>query len=87
MGLCSPGVRGDLNPSASDGDRRQGLPTARARSSLRESPLVANLVYKWVSVNQQSTARLNLVLDEAGIENPVRVRPGRGRSAGRSCGS
>ncbi|MER6331935.1 recombinase family protein [Streptomyces sp. NPDC001034] len=32
---------------------------------------MANLVYKRVSTDQQSTARQNLVLDEAGIENPV----------------
>jgi DNA invertase Pin-like site-specific DNA recombinase len=32
---------------------------------------VANLVYKRVSTDQQSTARQNLVLDEAGIEDPV----------------
>ncbi|MFJ5679002.1 recombinase family protein [Streptomyces sp. NPDC093097] len=33
--------------------------------------MVANLVYKRVSTDQQSTARQNLVLDEAGIEEPV----------------
>jgi DNA invertase Pin-like site-specific DNA recombinase len=32
---------------------------------------VANLVYKRVSTDQQSTARQNLVLDEAGIDDPV----------------
>jgi DNA invertase Pin-like site-specific DNA recombinase len=32
---------------------------------------MANLVYKRVSTDQQSTDRQNLVLDEAGIENPV----------------
>ncbi|GGQ33519.1 hypothetical protein [Streptosporangium pseudovulgare] len=32
---------------------------------------MANLVYKRVLTDQQSTARQNLVLDEAGIENPV----------------
>jgi DNA invertase Pin-like site-specific DNA recombinase len=32
---------------------------------------VANLVYKRVSTDQQSTARQNLVLNEAGIEGPV----------------
>ncbi|MEU6010132.1 recombinase family protein [Streptomyces sp. NPDC047453] len=32
---------------------------------------MANLVYKRVSTDQQSIARQNLVLDEAGIENPV----------------
>ncbi|MEV5771356.1 recombinase family protein [Streptomyces antimycoticus] len=32
---------------------------------------MANLVYKRVSTDQQSTARQNLVLDEAGIEDPV----------------
>jgi DNA invertase Pin-like site-specific DNA recombinase len=32
---------------------------------------VANLVYKRVSTDQQSTARQDLVLDEAGIEDPV----------------
>ncbi|MFG3383336.1 MULTISPECIES: recombinase family protein [unclassified Streptomyces] len=32
---------------------------------------MANLVCKWVSTDQQSPARQNLVLDEAGIEDPV----------------
>lgn len=32
---------------------------------------MVNLVYKRVSTDQQSTARQNLVLDEAGIEDPV----------------
>ncbi|WP_329460585.1 recombinase family protein [Streptomyces sp. NBC_01497] len=32
---------------------------------------MANLVYKRVSTDQQSTARQNLVLDDAGIEDPV----------------
>ncbi|MFH8343031.1 recombinase family protein [Streptomyces sp. AM6-12] len=32
---------------------------------------MGNLVYKRVSTDQQSTARQNLVLDEAGIEDPV----------------
>ncbi|MCX5095805.1 recombinase family protein [Streptomyces sp. NBC_00365] len=32
---------------------------------------MANLVYKRLSTEQQSTARQNLVLDEAGIEDPV----------------
>ncbi|WP_419996135.1 recombinase family protein [Streptomyces boninensis] len=32
---------------------------------------MANLLYKRVSTDQQSTARQNLVLDEAGIEDPV----------------
>ncbi|MFD0396885.1 recombinase family protein [Kitasatospora sp. NPDC127121] len=32
---------------------------------------MANLVYKRVSTDQQSTARQDLVLDEAGIEDPV----------------
>ncbi|MEW2079067.1 recombinase family protein [Streptomyces sp. NPDC013433] len=32
---------------------------------------MANLVYKRVSTDQQSTTRQNLVLDEAGIEDPV----------------
>lgn len=32
---------------------------------------MANLVYKRVSTDRQSTARQNLVLDEAGIEDPV----------------
>ena len=32
---------------------------------------MANLVYKRVSTGQQSTDRQNLVLDEAGIEDPV----------------
>ncbi|MCX4734429.1 recombinase family protein [Streptomyces sp. NBC_01363] len=45
--------------------------TDRVRSSVREGPSVANLVYKRVSTDQQSTSRQNLVLDEAGIEDPV----------------
>ncbi|MFE2761111.1 recombinase family protein [Streptomyces halstedii] len=32
---------------------------------------MANLVYKRVPTDQQSTARQDLVLDEAGIEDPV----------------
>lgn len=32
---------------------------------------MANLVYKRVSTDQQSTDRQNLLLDEAGIEDPV----------------
>ncbi|MEV6538700.1 hypothetical protein [Streptomyces sp. NPDC051665] len=32
---------------------------------------MANLVYERVSTDQQSTARQNLVLAEAGIEDPV----------------
>ncbi|MEV6782452.1 recombinase family protein [Streptomyces sp. NPDC051098] len=32
---------------------------------------MANLVYERVSTDQQSTARQNLVLDEAGVEDPV----------------
>ncbi|GAA3521374.1 DNA invertase Pin-like site-specific DNA recombinase [Streptosporangium album] len=32
---------------------------------------MANLIYKRVSTDQQSTARQNLVLDEAGIEDPI----------------
>ncbi|MER5347648.1 hypothetical protein ABT030_46800 [Streptomyces mirabilis] len=32
---------------------------------------MANLVYKRVSTDQQSTARQNLVLAEAGIEDPI----------------
>ncbi|MGY4985603.1 hypothetical protein [Streptomyces nigrescens] len=32
---------------------------------------MANLIYKRVSTDQQSTARQNLVLDEAGIEDPM----------------
>ncbi|MFD5205597.1 recombinase family protein [Streptomyces anulatus] len=36
-----------------------------------KGPSVANLVYKRVSTDQQSTARQNLVLNEAAIEDPV----------------
>ncbi|MER7309916.1 recombinase family protein [Streptomyces griseoluteus] len=32
---------------------------------------MANLIYKRVSTDQQSTQRQNLVLDEAGIEDPL----------------
>ncbi|MEU2236089.1 recombinase family protein [Streptomyces vietnamensis] len=46
-------------------DDRQG-PILRT-----EGGLGANLVYKRVSTDQQSTARQNLVLSEAGIEGPV----------------
>ncbi|MFI6449811.1 hypothetical protein [Kitasatospora sp. NPDC050543] len=35
---------------------------------------MANLVYKRVSTDQQSTARQNLGLHEAGIEDPVGTR-------------
>lgn len=45
--------------------------TDTVHSSVRKGPRVANLVYKRVSTDQQSTARQNLVLDEAGIEDPV----------------
>ncbi|WP_242436032.1 hypothetical protein [Streptomyces sp. Root369] len=38
---------------------------------------MANLVYKRVSTDQQSTVRQNLVLGEAGIEDPVVLRGGR----------
>jgi DNA invertase Pin-like site-specific DNA recombinase len=41
------------------------MPWHKARNS------VANLVYKRVSTDQQSTDRQDLVLDEAGIEDPV----------------
>lgn len=47
---------------------------------------MANLVYKRVSTDQQSTDRQNLVLDEAGIEEPVkwtRCGPATGRHAHR----
>ncbi|MFD3381942.1 MULTISPECIES: recombinase family protein [unclassified Streptomyces] len=47
------------------------MTTDRVRSSVRKGPSVANLVYKRVSTDQQSTARQNLVLHEAGIETPV----------------
>jgi DNA invertase Pin-like site-specific DNA recombinase len=47
------------------------LTTDRVRSSARKGPSGANLVYKRVSTDQQSTDRQNLVLDEAGIEDPV----------------
>ncbi|MFH9745106.1 recombinase family protein [Streptomyces anulatus] len=43
----------------------------RVRSSVRKGPSVANLVYKRVSTDQQSTARQDLALAEAGIEDPV----------------
>ncbi|WP_329560688.1 hypothetical protein [Kitasatospora sp. NBC_01266] len=47
------------------------MTTDRVRSSVRKGPSAANLVYKRVSTDQQSTARQDLVLDEAGIEDPV----------------
>ncbi|MZE81625.1 hypothetical protein [Streptomyces xinghaiensis] len=43
---------------------------------------MANLVYKRVSTDQQSTARQNLVLDEAGIEEPVVFEEQAGTSSG-----
>ncbi|MET8746145.1 recombinase family protein [Streptomyces hygroscopicus] len=42
---------------------------------------MANLVYKRVSTDQQSTARQNLVLDEAGIEDPVTFEEEAGTSS------
>ncbi|WP_030410653.1 recombinase family protein [Streptomyces sp. NRRL S-1448] len=42
---------------------------------------MANLVYKRVSTDQQSTARQNLVLDEAGIEDPVTFEEQAGTSS------
>ncbi|MCX4462381.1 recombinase family protein [Streptomyces sp. NBC_01728] len=42
---------------------------------------MANLVYKRVSTDQQSTARQNLVLDEAGIEDPVAFEEDPGTSS------
>jgi DNA invertase Pin-like site-specific DNA recombinase len=42
---------------------------------------VANLVYKRVSTDQQSTARQNLVLDEAGIEDPIPFEEAAGTSS------
>ncbi|MCX4869979.1 hypothetical protein OHU11_01300 [Streptomyces sp. NBC_00257] len=47
------------------------MTTDRVRSSVRKGPLAANLVHKRVSTDQQSTALQNLVLHEAGIEDPV----------------
>ncbi|MEU9241740.1 recombinase family protein [Streptomyces sp. NPDC048385] len=42
---------------------------------------MANLVYKRVSTDQESTARQNLVLDEAGIEDPVTFEEDPGTSS------
>jgi DNA invertase Pin-like site-specific DNA recombinase len=42
---------------------------------------MANLVYMRVSTDQQSTARQNLVLDEAGIEDPVAFEEDLGTSS------
>ncbi|KND30927.1 recombinase family protein [Streptomyces acidiscabies] len=42
---------------------------------------MANLIYKRVSTDQQSTARQNLVLDEAGIEDPVTFEEDPGTSS------
>jgi hypothetical protein len=44
---------------------------------------VANLVYKRVSTDQQSTDRQNLVLDKAGIEDPVAFEEDGGNEQGR----
>lgn len=41
---------------------------------------MANLIYKRLSTDQQSTARQNLVLDEAGIEDPVVLEEDTGTS-------
>ncbi|MFJ8074395.1 hypothetical protein ACIQ7Q_10790 [Streptomyces sp. NPDC096176] len=41
----------------------------------------ANLIYKRVSTDQQSTDRQNLVLDEAGIEDPVVFEEAAGTSS------
>ncbi|GAA2822813.1 hypothetical protein GCM10010505_54700 [Kitasatospora aburaviensis] len=48
---------------------------------------MANLVYKRVSTDQQSTARQNVVLDEAGIEDPVEAGgfDGSRHGSGRHC--
>ncbi|MGW8876741.1 recombinase family protein [Streptomyces mirabilis] len=42
---------------------------------------MANLVYKRVSTDQQSTDRQNLVLDEAGIEDPIAFEEAAGTSS------
>lgn len=42
---------------------------------------MANLIYKRVSTDQQSTARQNLVLDEAGIADPVTFEEQAGTSS------
>jgi len=42
---------------------------------------MANLVYKRVSTDRQSTARQNLVLAEAGIEDPVAFEEDPGTSS------
>ncbi|XVQ07292.1 recombinase family protein [Spirillospora sp. CA-255316] len=41
---------------------------------------MANLIYKPVSTDQQSTARQNLVLDKAGIADPVTLEEQAGTS-------
>ncbi|MFJ2893547.1 recombinase family protein [Streptomyces sp. NPDC087218] len=47
------------------------MTTDRVRSSIRKGASAANPVYKRVSTDQQSTARQDLVLAEAGIEDPI----------------
>jgi DNA invertase Pin-like site-specific DNA recombinase len=48
--------------------------------SARKGPSGANLASKRVSADQQSTTRHNLVLDEAGIEDPIPVEEESGLS-------
>jgi DNA invertase Pin-like site-specific DNA recombinase len=57
------------------------LTTDRVRSSVRKGPGAANLFHKRVSTDQQSTARQNLVLDEARIEDPVAFEEDPGTSS------
>ncbi|MEO3805250.1 hypothetical protein [Nonomuraea sp. B1E8] len=45
---------------------------------------MANLVYKRVSTDQQSTSRQNLALDEAGIEDPIVFSPSTCRARSRA---
>ncbi|MFH8621328.1 hypothetical protein ACH4A8_05385 [Streptomyces vietnamensis] len=47
------------------------MTTDKVRPSVRKGASGANLVYKRVSTDQQSTARQNLVLSGARIEDPV----------------
>jgi DNA invertase Pin-like site-specific DNA recombinase len=57
------------------------LLTARVECDHHHGERHGQLVYKRVSTDQQSTDRQNLVLDEAGIENPVAFEEQAGTSS------
>ncbi|MEW1861266.1 hypothetical protein AB0399_12965 [Streptomyces sp. NPDC088194] len=55
--------------------------TPEVRRGGRRGNSVAHLVYKRVSTDQQSTARQDLVLAEAGIEDPIAFEEDPGTSS------